>query len=336
MVAAGLLAVLAVLFVRAFSRELNHDEYQFIAPAALFLHSGLLPYRDFPCFHTPNLNLVFAALFATTKHYLLAARAFNAGCAALLLLLVFAFAVRRFRHLSAQKGFIALGCVAFLSLEPFFRFTAGRAWNHDLPVLALVGAYLAFLQIEKSGRGWFWLTLCGAGVGVAAGTRLSFAPMVAPFILAICLFRSAGRTSIASLAHFGDGLALGLLPTGLLWSLVPRQFVFDNFTYNHSINALYRAATVPREITFWNKLSFPFQFFLRSPTDVLLLAGFVWFALLPWWRSGWGGWKRDRSLSVLLLLLPFLFIGSWAPTPSYRQYYYPFVPFLLLGTLHWA
>ncbi len=333
LIAAGLFAVLLLLFVRSFARDLNHDEHQFIAPAALFLHSGLLPYRDFPCFHTPDLTLVFAALFATTTHYLLAARAFNAGCAALLLLLVFVFAARRFRPLSEDNGFIGLGFALILSLNTFFRFTAGRAWNHDLPVLALVGAYFAFLRVEKSDRATLWLALCGVGVGLAAGTRLSFAPMVAPFLLAIFFFPCTGQKRIVSLLHFGDGLALALLPVGLLFSLAPRQFLFDNFTYNRAINLLYRAATVPREITFWNKLSFPFQYFLRSPATVLLLAGFIWFALLPWWRSGWAGWKKDRALSFLVLLLPFLLMGSWAPTPSYRQYYYPFVPFLLLGAI---
>ncbi|MGI8431683.1 MAG: hypothetical protein ACR2MW_05240 [Chthoniobacterales bacterium] len=90
---------------------------------------------------------------------------------------------------------------------------------------------------------------------------------------------------------------------------------------------------MPSEIRFLNKLSFPFQFFLRSPSDILLIAGFIGFAVRPWWRRGWRQWTKDRDLSVLLLLLPFLFIGSWAPMLSYRQYYYPFVPFLLLGNV---
>ena len=38
-------------------------------------------------------------------------------------------------------------------------------------------------------------------------------------------------------------------------------------------------------------------------------------------------------IAALALLLPFLFLGSWAPAVSYRQYYYPFVPFLLLGNI---
>lgn len=333
LVVASLLAILLLLFLRAMMRELNHDEHQFIAPPALLLQAGLLPYRDYACFHTPDLIFVFAALFATTPHFLLAARAFNAFCAAFLLLLLFAFAVRRFRAVPERNWFVGLGIVLLLSLNPFFRFTAGRAWNHDLAVLALVVAFLAFLPVEKSARPWLWLALCGAGVGLAAGTRLSFAPMVAPFALAVLLFPISGRKRIVSLTILGGGAAFALLPVAVLFSIAPRSFIFDNFTYNGAINLLYREATVPGEIAFWNKLSFPFQYFLRSPSDILLIGGFVYFALRPWWRGGWAGWRHDRELSLLVLLLPFIFIGSWAPLPSYRQYYYPFVPFLLLGNI---
>ena len=139
-VGAGLLAIVLLLFVRAMARELNHDEHQFIAPPVLLLRDGLLPYRDYPFFHMPNLVFVFAAIFATTPYLLLAARCFNAFCAALLLLLVFAIAARRFRALGEMRWLLALSFVLLLSLNPFFRFTAGRAWNHDLPVLTSVAA----------------------------------------------------------------------------------------------------------------------------------------------------------------------------------------------------
>ena len=45
---------------RAMDRGLNHDEHQFLAPAAL-LASGLAePYRDYPIFHLPNLVIAYA------------------------------------------------------------------------------------------------------------------------------------------------------------------------------------------------------------------------------------------------------------------------------------
>lgn len=108
-VVASLLTIVLLLFVRALARELNHDEEQFIAAPALLLQAGLLPYRDYTCFHTPDLIFVFAALFSATSHFLLAARCFNASCAALLLLLLFAFTVRRFRAWPEKGWIVGIG-----------------------------------------------------------------------------------------------------------------------------------------------------------------------------------------------------------------------------------
>ncbi|MGI8431187.1 MAG: hypothetical protein ACR2MW_02705, partial [Chthoniobacterales bacterium] len=102
-VGVALLATLLFLFLRIFARELNHDEEQFIAPPALLLRAGLFPYRDYACFHTPDLTLVLAALYARTAHLLLAARAFNGVCAALLLGLIFVVTLRRFRPLLEKR-----------------------------------------------------------------------------------------------------------------------------------------------------------------------------------------------------------------------------------------
>ena len=43
------------LFAIAMCRGLSRDEHQFIAAGALLATEGLLPYRDFPYFHVPNL-----------------------------------------------------------------------------------------------------------------------------------------------------------------------------------------------------------------------------------------------------------------------------------------
>src|SRR5205085_8843685 len=74
--AAVVLGVLAVLLLsRSMHHDLDHDEHQFVASAALLARRGLLPYRDYPYFHTPGLVFVYAAIFKTcTSHLLLGAR----------------------------------------------------------------------------------------------------------------------------------------------------------------------------------------------------------------------------------------------------------------------
>jgi hypothetical protein len=334
LIAAGMEMVFLLLFLRSMARPLNHDEHQFVAPAVLLLRDGLLPYRDNPVFHTPDLVFIFAGVFAMTSYLLLAARCFNVLCAILLLVLIFAVAAHAFRHLGEKRWLIALGFFLLLGLNRGFDFTAGRAWNHDLAVLSAIAAFLAFVRTQECTRPMIWTAACGAFVGLALGTRLSFAPLVAPFAVATLLFPIQGRSRLFSLTIYGTGLALALLPIALLVLQAPSSFLFDNFTYNGVINRLYRESTVPHEIAFLNKLGFPFEEVLKSPSDLAIVIGFIYFALRPWWRAGWRQWRANPELTTLLLILPFLFIGSWAPTPSYRQYYYPFVPFLLLGNIY--
>jgi 4-amino-4-deoxy-L-arabinose transferase-like glycosyltransferase len=334
LVAFAFFAIVVLLFARTAARELNHDEHQFIAPPVLLLREGLLPYRDYPYFHMPNLIFVFAPLFATTSHLFLAARSFNTFCAALLLLIVFATAARRFRAMEEMRWVIALSFVLVLSLNPFFRYTAGRAWNHDLPVLASIGAFLTLLHAGTSKRGLLWMGLSGALLGAAIGTRLSFAPLLAPFFLLAFFFSARGFQRISYLTSLTVGLGVALLPTALLFFAAPSQFIFGNFTYNGTLNPLYHASLFPGEFALLRKFAFPLQQLLKSPCDLALVVGFIYFGLRPWWRAGWRNISEHRETVALGLILLFLFLGCLAATPSHRQYYYALVPFLLLGNIY--
>jgi hypothetical protein len=330
---AGLFAVLLWLFARAMARELNHDEHQFVAPSVLLLREGLLPYRDYPFFHTPNLVFVFAPLFAATSRLLFVARLLNVLCAGVLLLLVFAIAAHSFRALRERRWVIALGFVLVLSLNPFFRFTAGRAWNHDLPTLASVAAFVAVLGGATKNRSWLWIGLGGFLLGIAAGTRLSFLPLLLPFAFLTLLLPPRGQRLLC-LTSLIVGTGIALLPTAILAYEAPRQFLFGNFTYNSTLNPLYRRSNFPDEFTWTRKFAFPVQQLLKSPSDLALVAGFIYFGLRPWRGTGWRNFAEHREALALAVTLPWVLLGSIAATPSHRQYYYPLVPFLLLGNIY--
>src|SRR5262245_45862818 len=67
------------------TKGLNHDEHQHVAAGALVAREGLIPYRDFPYFHTPYLPFAYAVLFRGTDHLLSAARILSAFCASAIL-----------------------------------------------------------------------------------------------------------------------------------------------------------------------------------------------------------------------------------------------------------
>src|SRR5690606_33180161 len=89
--------------------------------------------------------------------------------------------------------------VLLLFSAPIFIHTSGRAWNHDLPMLLALLAFLLQRQaLATAGRqpvtdgAAMWLQsacLFGSGllVGLAASTRLTFAVLAPVFVLSIWL-----------------------------------------------------------------------------------------------------------------------------------------------------
>src|SRR5438132_1101901 len=101
-----LVCTLVLIIARVVDASLNHDEHQFLAPAELWARNGLLPYRDFPMFHMPNLVFVYGLLCKTTVYKLLATRIFCGVCAWLVLVFI---VVRSYRLLAKESDWFRLG-----------------------------------------------------------------------------------------------------------------------------------------------------------------------------------------------------------------------------------
>jgi 4-amino-4-deoxy-L-arabinose transferase-like glycosyltransferase len=326
------LLLLFGLFTRAMTRELNRDEGQFIAAGALLARHGYLPYQDYPFFHLPNLALVFAALFTKCDHLLLAGRCFNVACGWLLLVLIFCLTANAFRKVGSLRWIIAGLAAITLFANRLFLFTSGRAWNHDLPVLAGLAALAALLVSNRERGRLFWLGLAGFLLGVAIGARLSFAPLVAPFTFFIVYQGATRNHRLRDLALFAVTLFIALAPMWILWARAPTQFVFDNFVYNGKLNRLYQSSIGAHGVWLSRRLLFPFELLKFPQNDILVLA-FIYLAIWLPARANWRIFLRDPSLGPVVLSLPFLLLGAIAPSPSYKQYYYALVPFLLLGVV---
>lgn len=327
-----LFLVLLVLGAGCLPRALNHDEAQFVASGALLNRAGLLPYLDYPYFHFPNLVFVFAGLFSAGNFLLLTARSFNVACAWLLLLLVFSLLLGAFRSLGEKRWPVAAAITLILALNPLFRFTAGRAWNHDLPMLASVAAFATLLRAVQPDGSRRWMAASGAFLGVAIGTRLTFLPLVVPFVALTVVFRPIGSPRHRGVVIFFAAFAFSLLPTIALFAANPKNFLFYNLVSNGQLNLLFRRSAEPNNISLGEKLLFPLRLILRSPANLLFVIGFGVFAGWFPFREGWRSVLRFPEATAILVIVPFAILGALIPTPSYRQYYYQVVPFLLLGT----
>jgi len=185
--AALFLAIFALLLGINLRRELNHDEHQFIASAALIARAGLTPYADFPYFHVPLLSYLYALLFRACDTLLLCGRVASVLACWLSLVLIFGVAWRRFAARPVwTRWWVAALASLWLLATPSFFYTSGRAWNHDLPILLLLAAFSASSRALKaaSKRQMLWLAFAGSLTALATVTRLSFAFTALPLLAA--------------------------------------------------------------------------------------------------------------------------------------------------------
>ncbi len=333
-------AMFVLLFTLSMHRGLSHDEHQFIASAVLVARENLEPYRDFAYFHVPNQTYLWALFYHFTNHYLLVARLFCAVCGWLLLVVIFAVALQLWRGYPKRiRLSLAAGSVLLLAASPSFSYTSGRAWNHDLPVLLTVVAFLVHVHgLRHPGKNfWFWFS--GLLVGFAAASRLSFAPAVLPFALIIWLASPSEnkQTRLRWIGWFAFGLLLGVAPTLYAFAQAPRAFIFGNLEYAQ-LNTLYREANdYAKGMTASSKFHFiVFNLLLSQPGNLLLVAAYLGLGLPRWHRRAvvQSLVAENLELGLIALLLLAFMPGALAPTPPWPQYFYLFFPFFVLAALY--
>ncbi len=331
-----LIVVFLLLASTNMQKELSHDEHMYIAAGDLLAREGLFPYKDYPFFQAPNLALVYAAIFQGTDRLLLAARLFNTLCSVLSLGILFFTASSLFRASRLFVRFsVSAGSVILLASSPVFVYTSGLAWNHDLPVLlTLLAVALLCRSVGQPGIGGR-IFLAGVLVGSAIGTRLSFMPMIAPFIGGILLLPGVTerRKKLFLLAAFILGMLVALTPTSILFAMAPSSFAFDNVRY-HQLNETYwQQVGYTRAMSFPGKLAYLGDV-ISEPATLALVIAFMSMAILVSIKAVRARLSGYFEFAFLLSLIPFLLAGAMAPTPMWYQYYYPLMPILVLSLVH--
>ena len=226
-----------------------------------------------------------------------------------------------------------MGSVLLILFNPLFIYTSGLAWNHDLPVLlTLLAAILYSRTVHFRQSAIVWLA-SGLLMGFAVGTRLSFALAVIPFTLAILLLpETPHRRKLYLLGTFLGGALLGLLPAISLAILAPTTFVFDNWTY-HQLNQVYwQQQGYERASDLGSKLAY-LKDVVMEPGSMALFVAFLLFGV-PALISALRERQRVYSpIAFIALLIAVLLISALTPTPTWYQYFYTLVPFLVLGVI---
>jgi 4-amino-4-deoxy-L-arabinose transferase-like glycosyltransferase len=305
--------------------SIDHDENLFMTSAYLVAHEGLHPYHDFAYFHMPNLVYVYAAFSHFSQPFLLA-RIFVGLCAGGICLAIYwaAFAASRDK---ISRLVVPAAAVAILIFSPLFKYTAAHAWNHMPATVFAIMAVLLHIHAIRGDKSRLFFLLSGTALGMALGIRLSYAPLIFPFLL-VAFFSKKDR--LIGVIMFALGGLLANLPALYFFFSAHENFMFGNLGYAE-LNTLYR-----REMNFAGPMTLAgkFQamknFVYAPPAHVSLLvitAANIILVVIDAIRSA--KWPRFEVLFTFLLL-PFVFWGVLAPSPAWYQYFFATVPFLIL------
>ena len=316
--------VLGFLFLTAMGRNLNHDEHQFVAPAAALASDGLQPYRDFPLFHLPHLLFLYAALSRVFDHPFLVARLVSVLCSFATAALIFQECWRNPPFGDPRWRFAAVGAVVFLVLDPLFFFTTGRAWNHDTSGFLVVLATI--LQVNAARRDSIPHAIASAVCGgLAAGTRLTCAPILIPLWFSIWFFpapirrraKIAGTYLIAATAALGPSLYYLFAHT--------EPFLFGNFQFPRLRLLDPENERIRKSMHPLRKLRFFFKE-VALPSLPLFLT-YIVFTVRR---------RADFTFATTLVIaiLPFALLGCFAPSRYQYQHFFIVTPLLVLGVVY--
>jgi len=317
------------------SGYLDHDEHQFMASAFMVAQYGLHPYKDFAYFHMPNLVYLYAPFFFTPYPFFLA-RIFVGICGFGICLTIFLYARSLLSRYGKLVSITIPICITVLLLHSqLYKLAASHVWNHTPSTFFALLAFLLLCRGIRSVKRLTFFFFSGMSLGMAIGIRLSFAPLIIPFLLVI-IFSHAGtfKTKGLQVLAFCVGGLLANVVAIFFFFTSYQDFRFGNFGYA-GLNTLYREEmSYSRAMTLVGKFKYLMRLFIRTPSEFLVVLACLYsLALLVI--------DRIRSLERLkfellfiLLFLPFLLLGCLAPTPSWRQYYFALVPFLMLLSLY--
>jgi hypothetical protein len=328
--AAVFLLVGGLLFLSAMDRDLNHDEHQFIAPGVLISREGLLPYRDFPMFHLPNLAFIYAGLDRLTHQPVWSAKVLNALASTAAVALIFLAGTTRRSPVpfGARHYGYALAAGALLLTDQLFTFTAGKTWNHEFPGFLLVAAILAHVRGVETGR-WSWAAVSGFCVGAAIGTRLTYAPVAMAFPGLLLLAPLPRRDRLIALAAWSGACLVALTPSIYFLCADHERFLFDNLQFPR-LRLLDLADTrAHKTMNPLRKLRFLFKEVLAHSLPLTL--AFIAASIEPVRRWLKRQNAENYGFTVCAGVLPLAVLGCFLPSRYQYQHYFVVAPLMALG-----
>lgn len=186
--------------------------------------------------------------------------------------------------------------------------------------------FLAYVAALRAARPERWIFTAGMLLGLGIGIRITLAPLVGALILMVVLVPPARAPRSRLFGFAALGLILALLPAFVLFLKAPEQFLFGNVEFV-KVNDLYRQ-NINDTMAFAQKVRFTVR---QMVMNLPLVGAFTGLTIMAWRHARSMQLPLPGEIKALFVALLFLLIGTLAPSPIYRQYFYPLLPFLVIG-----
>lgn len=315
-----LLAGAAFLILNALTARLDHDESQYVAGATL-ASRGLPVFRSFMSLQPPLQTWFYApAALLFPDDSFVAMRLLTAMLA--LSGVVFTYYSQRILRISKTA---ALGtCALMMSCGPFVM-ASGVVRNDMLAFAASASGMLAaLLALRSDDQRWGW-SVVGLCFGLAASTKLSFAPY--GFFCGIFLLCERTDGQVGRLVSYAGGALVGLAPVMFCATAAPSAFLWGVLTFGLTApHDWYAFSGLHVRLTSLGKSIDLAVYALQGP---LLLALLIVVTSIA--RNSYRPLRGYPLLLVLLLVGGI--VGATLPTPAQKQYLVALMAplFVLLG-----
>lgn len=329
--------VICVIFLfslaGAFARimiSFDHNEHMYIT-AGILVSRGDLLYSEFAYLQAPYLPLAygyFYRLFGITSHYLLVGKLFSFGFLSLSLLLIFLIAYKVSRNPT-----LSLGVATLLLLNNTIISAATEASNYVMPLAFSFASFFLFtISIKGTQVDTKSIFVAGVLLSIAIATRLTHGALIFPFMVTLLGLSLTLKKLITVISVYISGLIIGSLPMIYYFVTEPELFLMNNVGY-HLMNSEWWKLSQMGTISFYSKLSFTYQLFLRPENLVLGLGVLMglssyrdWFCL----KRQHMDWKK-MSFILAFLLFVTATLTALLPTPIWSQYFAMPISFLLIS-----
>ncbi|HKQ55746.1 MAG TPA: glycosyltransferase family 39 protein, partial [Methyloceanibacter sp.] len=336
--AAGIFVVLffvavAVLF---FSRAMccgHRDEDAYLMGARLMSHHVM--FKDYlylqPPYHATLLNAVYRLFgdglgVCERPCYYFMARLLN-WLVALGVLAVFYLLLRTM----FERGLAIVGC-ALLAFYGGFDAASRIVRNDLLPLFfCLLALFVLFRPCETGASRKPRSFAAGFCAALAVGTKLSYIHIPAAIVLFLALWPpqlTLGNRLREQVIPFSIGAVIGFAPIALFIAADPAAFYFGVVGFHANPPPEWLAENLPGHTPLYSM----WREFLTPPTTVIFVLIFLLILLVGFGRSG----ERPASYFyysgqwLFFFLLVCTIFVSLLPSPSYKWYFIPIVPFLIL------